>query len=145
MIEQMRRAYDHDHLMRCTQYIGEMQGPLAMLNIRQPEDFEKVCSPQFLKLAYIRYVHNKMNHIKSALVSVFATKVMKIDSTFRIIKKLRGDGDRSASKCLTNITTETGEIMMFVVTEDESHGLMDMHLGIIRRLVSKNKTNDIIQ
>ena len=89
-------------------------------------------SNQFLKLAYVRHIYSRLKEIKSALTSVFAYKTMKIDSTFQICKKLQGNLAKAA-KCCTNITTETGEVMISVLTADESAGLKDMHQAIIKR------------
>ena len=69
--------------------------------------------------------------MKAGITSVFR-RILKIDSTKKVVKKLAGRPAKTALWC-TNVGNEYGQVLTSVMTTGEGHGLAPMLVGIINR------------
>lgn len=81
---------------------------------------------------YTRDVLRRLPQLLAAATSVYGA-VLKIDSTKKICKKLRGASAGTAT-WVTNVGNERGEVLVSVVTDSEGLlALKAMADGLIRR------------
>ena len=84
---------------------------------------------------YARDVLSRLPQLLATCTGVFG-KVLKIDSTKKVCKKLQGTAAGSASWC-TNVGNEKGEVLVSVLTESEGlEGLHSMATGLIQRFAN---------
>ena len=77
---------------------------------------------------YARDILSRLPQILATCTGVFG-KVLKIDSTKKVCKKLQGMATESAAWC-TNVGNEQGEVLISVLTESEGlEGLRPMAIG----------------
>ena len=89
-----------------------------------------MCS--WLMTVYAQDIFSRVPQLLATCTSIFGD-VLKIDSTKKVCKKLRGAAAGSASWC-TNVGNEKGEVLVSVLTESEGlEGLRSMATGLIRR------------
>ncbi|XP_013402454.1 uncharacterized protein LOC106168072 [Lingula anatina] len=74
---------------------------------------------------------DRIEYVKGQLTSVFG-RVLKMDSTKKLTKKLAGAAEGSAS-WVTNVANENGEILISVFTSGEGAKLERMAAGLVKR------------
>ncbi|XP_059384593.1 uncharacterized protein LOC132118638 [Carassius carassius] len=84
---------------------------------RPPARRELPC-PKLLRKAFLIAEADNIEDYRTQIMSTFG-KVLKYDSTKKICKKLSGDGKGTAEWC-TNVANELGQILMSVLTCEES-------------------------
>ena len=83
---------------------------------------------------YTRDVWSRLPQLCATATSVYG-KVLKIDSTKKVSKKLAGAAAGTAT-WVTNVGNERGEVLISVVTDSEGLlALKPMADGLMRRLV----------
>ncbi|TWW78042.1 hypothetical protein D4764_11G0001630 [Takifugu flavidus] len=88
--------------------------------------------PQLLRKAFLLAEAENIEDYRAQIMSTFG-KVLKYDSTKKICKKLSGDGKGTAEWC-TNVCNERGQILMSVLTCDESlEKMRPMAEGLMER------------
>ncbi|GFO46977.1 chemosensory receptor c [Plakobranchus ocellatus] len=87
--------------------------------------------PKWLLSVYVTDVFSRLEELKSATTSTLG-KILKMDSTKRVTKKLAGTGSRTAA-WLINVGNEHGQILMSVLTVAEGVGLQRMAQGLMER------------
>ena len=93
---------------------------------------KNIPSPKWFLACYVRDVYCRLDLLKAAATSVFG-RVLKIDSTKKVTKKLQGLEAGSAS-WMTNVGNERGEILLSVLTASESTvSLKPLADGLIKR------------
>lgn len=98
---------------------------------------------QWFLAAYVRDVFHRLDMIKASLSSTFG-RILKIDSTRKITKKLAGIGKNQAH-WVTNVGNEYGSILSSVVTVSESSDDLElMATSIVDRYKTTNVTEPII-
>ncbi|XP_066915572.1 uncharacterized protein [Clytia hemisphaerica] len=103
---------------------------MTTYDIAQP--IRELPGAQWFLAAYVRDVWSRKEEIKGAISSVFG-RVLKIDSTNKILKKLAGN-DKDSAKWVTNLGNEYGSILQLIVTTSESmEALKPIANGIMQR------------
>ena len=83
---------------------------------------------------YAREILSRLPQLLATCTAVFG-RVLKIDSTKKVCRKLQGTAAGSASWC-TNVGNERGEVLISILTESEGlEGLRPMAIGLIERFV----------
>ena len=91
---------------------------------------------RWLLSVHARGILSRLPQLLATCTGVFR-RVLKIDSTKKIVKKLQGTAAGSASWC-TNVGNESEEVLMSVLTESEGlDSLHPMAKSLIERLVYK--------
>jgi len=91
---------------------------------------------RWLMQIYIQDVLYRLDEIKAGITSVFG-RILKIDSTKKIVKKLAGPAAKTALWC-TNVGNEHGQVLTSVMTTGEGYGLNAMLVGVINRYTKAN-------
>lgn len=86
---------------------------------------------RWLMHVYSIDVLSRLEEIKASVTSLFG-RVLKMDSTKKIVNKLAGDS-RATSSWATNVGNEHGQVIMSVLTAGEGYGLDLMIRGLICR------------
>ena len=83
---------------------------------------------------YARDVWSRLPQLLATVTSIYG-HILKIDSTKKAVKKLRGAAEGTAI-WVTNVGNEQGEVLISVVTESEGLlSLKPMADGLMKRLV----------
>ena len=89
---------------------------------------------RWLLQAYTRDVRSRLPQLLATATSIYG-RILKIDSTKKVVKKLQGAAADTAT-WVTNVGNEKGEVLISVVTESEGLlSLKPMADGLIKRLV----------
>lgn len=85
----------------------------------------RISSCQWLTSVYCQEVLSILEEVKAAITSVYG-RVLKVDSTKKVAKKLQGSAAETAAWA-TNVGNEHGQVLMSVLTAGEGAGL-DSHV-----------------
>ena len=89
---------------------------------------------RWLLQAYTRDVRSRLPQLLATTTSIYG-RILKIDSTKKVVKKLQGAAAGTAT-WVTNVGNEQGEVLISVVTESEGLlSLKSMADGLMKRLV----------
>lgn len=80
---------------------------------------------------YAQDVLSRLDEVKASITSLFG-RVIKMDSTKKIVRKLAGQSQSTAAWA-TNVGNEHGHVIMSVLTASEGWGLKRMAEGLIQR------------
>lgn len=83
---------------------------------------------QWLTTVYSFDVQSRLEEVKAAITSVYG-RVLKCDSTKKVVKKLQGTASDTAP-WVTNVGNEYGQVFLLVVTAAEGAGLDAMFRGL---------------
>ena len=122
----LHELHSEDWLRRQLRYLTDCdnhrKGRAGLLlhvpQYRQPVPFPPFPKAQWLLAVYVRDVWTRLPALLAQLTSVYG-RVLKIDSTKKIVKKLQGATADTASWA-TNIGNERGEVVHSVLTTSES-------------------------
>ena len=132
------------YLTDCSGFSSAVESSL-LVNPTFAEIPERAPLPRhrWLMQIYIQDVLHRLDEIKAGITSVFG-RILKIDSTKKVVKKLAGAPSRTALWC-TNVGNEHGQILTSVLTMGEGHGLSNMLVGVIKRYTkAEEKSPDVI-
>ncbi|KAM4599502.1 uncharacterized protein V3H82_005272 [Fundulus diaphanus] len=96
-----------------------------------PPPLPALPKPKWLLAVYARDVLSRLPEVKARITSVFGS-VLKMDSTKKVTKKVAGAAANTAGWC-TNVGNEHGQVLVWVLTAAEGHGLWPMAAGLMRR------------
>jgi len=85
--------------------------------LQEPPPMMPVPQYRWLMQVYIQDVLQRIEEIKASITAVFG-RVLKLDSTKKVVKKLAGPAAGSA-EWATNVGNELGQVLMSVVTAGE--------------------------
>ncbi|KAL2083534.1 hypothetical protein ACEWY4_021307 [Coilia grayii] len=85
---------------------------------QRPPPRRKLPTPQLLRRSFLVAEAENIEDYRTQIISIFG-KVLKYDSTKKICKKVSGEGKGTAEWC-TNVANEQGQILMSVLTCEES-------------------------
>lgn len=105
-------------------------GLVVPLNIGELPSMLTVPKHRWLMQVYAQDVLSRIEEIKAGITSHFG-RVLKMDSTKKIVRKLAGHSHGTAAWA-TNMGNEHGQIIMSVLTVSEGHGLGKMTEGVIK-------------
>ena len=122
-----------DYLTNCQRHKKGLSSlNLAIPDYQQPAPPLSFPKPQWFLAAYVRDVWSRMNKLLAAATSIYSS-ILKIDSTKKICKKLRG-ADAGTAAWTTNVGNERGEILQSVLTASESFESLKMLAdGLVQR------------
>ena len=120
------------YLTDCKYFANASKSGLTVpLTLQEPSELVPVPKYRWLLTVYAQDVMARMDYLKASITSVFG-RILKMDSTKKIIRKLAGDSAGTASWA-TNVGNECGQVLMSVMTVNEGDGLENMVNGLIRR------------
>ena len=90
---------------------------LEVPQYQPPSPFPKFPGEKWLLAVYVKYVWSRLPALLAQATSIYG-RVLKIDSTKKVCKKLQGEAANSASWA-TNVGNEQGEIVQSVLTCSE--------------------------
>ncbi|KAH3735367.1 hypothetical protein DPMN_041886 [Dreissena polymorpha] len=140
---QIRKKVDEQHdeawlnsnahyLTDCSGFIDAAHsGLLVNRTISDPPERAALPRHRWFMQIYIQDVFQRLDEIKAGITSVFG-RILKLDSTKKVVKKLAGRPAKTALWC-SNVGNEHGQILTSVMTSSEGHGLTPMLVGIINR------------
>ena len=98
-----------------------------------PPPFPHFPTPRWFLSVYVRDVWGRLPELRAEATSTFG-RVLKVDSTKKICRKLQGSAANTASWA-TNVGNEWGEVLASVLTVSESmDSLETMAVGLMHRL-----------
>ena len=92
-------------------------------------------SAKWFLAGYIRDVYNRLDDLKAITRSVYG-RILKIDSTKKITKKLQGAEANTAS-WVTNVGNEKGEVLYSIVTTSEGIASLEVMADGLRNRFSQ--------
>ena len=123
------------YLTDCQSFVDATSRHLLVKpDVRDPPPMAEVPGYKWLQTVYCNDVIQRLDEVKAAITSVFG-KVLKLDSTKKVVKKLAGHSAGTASWA-TNVGNEFGQVLMSVLTASEGYGLAPMAAGIMGRYSS---------
>ena len=134
---QNQRKLDEQHgekwLETVLHYLTDCSGFSSMVSttFAEPPERSPVPKHRWLMQVYIQDVLHRLDEMKASITSVFG-RILKIDSTKKVVKKLAGCPAGTAVWC-TNVGNEYGQVLSSVMTTGEGHGLTPMLVGLIKR------------
>ncbi|XP_028298128.1 uncharacterized protein LOC114460375 isoform X4 [Gouania willdenowi] len=123
---QVQESHCEDYLHRKDLYttlLSQLNKPGGIIRtlshqFQRPPTRRELPSPQLLRKAFLISEVENIEDYRTQIMSTFG-KVLKYDSTRKICKKLAGEGKGRADWC-TNVANELGQILMSVLTCEES-------------------------
>ncbi|KAH3735343.1 hypothetical protein DPMN_041836 [Dreissena polymorpha] len=120
------------YLTDCEGFIDASQsGLLVNVLIADPPERAPLPRHRWFMNIYIQDVFQRLDEIKASITSV-SGRILKMDSTNQVVKKLAGRPDKTALWC-TNVENENEQILNSVMTTSEGHGLTKMLVRIVKR------------
>ena len=138
----MSEEHSGKWLQQSTQYLTECKynsdtarsGLMVAAAFEKPPQFTPVPTLRWFLTVYAQELMNCMDHNKASITSTFG-RILKMDSTKKVVRKLAGHSPDTASWC-TNIGNEMGQVLMSVLTASEGVGLGPMTAGLRRYQVA---------
>ena len=121
------------YLANCKRHkVTHAQFNMPPVHYPQEKPMKSIPSAKWFLACYVRDVHSRLDLLKAAATSVYG-KILKIDSTKKITRKLQGVETESAN-WVTNVGNEKGEVVISVLTASESTAsLKAMADGLVKR------------
>ncbi|KAK3720982.1 hypothetical protein QZH41_018539, partial [Actinostola sp. cb2023] len=137
--KKLTEEHSEKYMQRTAQYLTECKyfatasrsGLIGTIDIQEPPQFVPVPKYRWLLTVYAQDIMARIDYIKASITSIFG-RVLKMDSTKKIVKKLAGSSAGTASWA-TNVGNERGQVLMSVLTVNEGAGLEIMANGLMRR------------
>ena len=106
------------YLTDCQSFVDATSRHLLVKpDVRDPPPMAEVPGYKWLQTVYCNDVIQRLDEVKAAITSVFG-KVLKLDSTKKVVKKLAGHSAGTASWA-TNVGNEFSQVLMSVLTASE--------------------------
>ena len=140
---QLQKKLTEEHsekwLQKSAQYLTDCKyfanafksGLTGPLNFQEPPEFVPVPKYRWLLTVYAVDIMARMDYVKASITSVYG-RILKMDSTKKIVRKLAG-GSAGTASWATNVGNEIGQVLMSVMTVNEGTGLENMANGLMRR------------
>ena len=140
--EWMRKCISY--LSKCKQHkTSPVHFKLMPVTYQREKPMKCIPSPKWFLACYVRDVYSRLDLLKAAATSVYG-KVLKIDSTKKVTRKLQGVEAESAN-WVTNVGNERGEIVISVLTASEStSSLKPMAEGLVKRYATAGEAAPLI-
>ncbi|KAK3729301.1 hypothetical protein QZH41_011429, partial [Actinostola sp. cb2023] len=137
--KKLTEEHSEKYMQRTAHYLTECKyfatasrsGLIGTIDIQEPPQFVPVPKYRWLLTVYAQDIMARIDYIKASITSIFG-RVLKMDSTKKIVKKLAGSSAGTASWA-TNVGNERGQVLMSVLTVNEGAGLEIMANGLMRR------------
>ncbi|XP_023815154.2 uncharacterized protein LOC110013889 [Oryzias latipes] len=120
------------YLTDCKQVKGAVEkGLIRPVTFSPPPPMPTVPKHRWMMQVYAQDVLQRLTEVKASVTSTYG-RILKLDSTKKVARKLAGRGFGTATWA-TNVGNEHGQIIMSVLTASEGFGLGPMIEGLIRR------------
>lgn len=119
------------YLTDCKYYSDACTRGIRAPNVEDPPTFRPPPKASWFLTVYALDIMKRRDHIKASITSTFG-RILKLDSTKKIVRKLAGQSAGTAAWC-TNVGNETGQVLMSVLTASEGVGLDPVAAGLVRR------------
>ena len=137
--KKMSEQHGEKWLQNSIQYLTECKyfaeasksGLIIAKEFEEPPKFVPVPKYKWFLTVYVQDIMSRIDHIKASITSTFG-RIIKMDSTKKIVKKLAGHSSGTASWA-TNVGNEMGQVLMSVLTASEGVGLAPMANGLMKR------------
>ena len=110
---------------------------------RPPPAYRPVPLAQWFETAHGNEIVQHVQEMQGVITSTYG-RILKLDSTKKITKKLAGGIDGTAA-WMSNVGNEYGAILNSVLTTGEGAGLKEMCQGIVKRYKDAGEPEPIIQ
>ncbi|CAB1435053.1 unnamed protein product [Pleuronectes platessa] len=97
----------------------------------QPPTYRTLPLAQWFERVHVNEILGHLDEMKGVITSTYG-RILKLDSTKKITKKLAGDIADSAT-WMTNVTNECGQLLNCVLTTGEGAGLDELCQRIVKR------------
>jgi hypothetical protein len=143
--------HSEEWMRKCVSYLSACQQHRAAAHTfgQSPVEYQKEQqlknppSARWFLACYVRDVYNRLDYLRAVTTSVYG-RILKIDSTKKITKKLQG-AEASTASWVTNVGNEKGEVLNSIVTTSESMGsLQVMADGLINRFSRAGVTPPVL-
>ncbi|WAR12544.1 hypothetical protein MAR_026724, partial [Mya arenaria] len=137
---QLRRKLEEEHsqewMTKTLHYLADCQSVfdskvVARQAVHDPPRRVPVPQAAWLQTVYCHDIMGRVDDIKAAITSTFG-RILKMDSTKKVAKKLAGQS-RGTASWASNVGNEKGQVLMSVLTSREGYGLASMVDGIVDR------------
>ena len=137
--KKMTEEHGEAWMQSVTHYLGDcskfkkasMTGLVCEIQFQEPPPQPVLPQAAWFMRLYIMDVMSRIEDVKAAITSTFG-RVIKIDSTKKVTKKLAGRAAGTAA-WQTNVGNEFGQVLMSVLTSGEGYGLAPMARGLMDR------------
>ncbi|GFO40157.1 hypothetical protein PoB_006666200 [Plakobranchus ocellatus] len=112
LARKLQENHTHDYLERKLRYfstVGKFLQLMSGMKVNDCPPYRPSPSPKWLPSVYVTDVFSRLEELKSAITSTLG-KILKIDSTKRVTKKLAGTGSKTAA-WVTIVRNEHGQRM----------------------------------
>ena len=134
--------HSEEWMRKCVSYLSACKRHQAASHtfLQTPVEYQKeqqfknppTATCKWFLACYVRDVYNRLDDLKAVTTSVYG-RILKIDSTKKITKKLQGAEANTAS-WVTNVGNEKGEVLNSIVTTSEGIASLGvMADGLINR------------
>ncbi|OWF35733.1 hypothetical protein KP79_PYT26070 [Mizuhopecten yessoensis] len=136
LYQKLEEQHSQEHLRKLALYLTECEGfcsssLVVKPSFQKPPEKRPLPRPQWLLTAYCQDVMLRLDEVKASITSTFG-RVLKMDSTKKMAKKLAGHGTGTAA-WVTNVGNEQGQVLNSLLTASEGQGLTDLSRGLVRR------------
>ncbi|XP_070203391.1 uncharacterized protein [Littorina saxatilis] len=110
----------------------------ALPSFPEPPAMTIVPEYEWILAVYLQDVLQRLDFVKASITSTFG-RILKMDATKKIVKKLQGRSKGTAEWCV-NVGNEHGQVLMSVLTSrDGKVGLAKMVNGLMDRFAASRK------
>ncbi|KAH3826054.1 hypothetical protein DPMN_127943 [Dreissena polymorpha] len=129
--------HSQEWMRKAGHYLGDCESIfnsklVSRQSICEPPAQPEVPSAFWLRSVYCNDIMARVDAVKAAITSTFG-RILKIDSTKKVTKKLTGQ-TRGNATWATNVGNEKGQVLMCVMTCAKGIGLGPMIAGLVDRM-----------
>ncbi|KAI8493172.1 hypothetical protein Bbelb_291760 [Branchiostoma belcheri] len=140
----MEECHSEAWAKKCLQYLSDCEVHMRSAALTglsttyaEPPGFRPLPLAQWFETAHTGEIMNHQAEMKGVITSTYG-RILKLDSTKKITKKLAGDVEKSAS-WMTNVANEKGSVLNSVLTTGEGPAMLDLCKGIVKRYKEANE------
>ncbi|KAI8493995.1 hypothetical protein Bbelb_283420 [Branchiostoma belcheri] len=140
----MEECHSEAWAKKCLQYLSDCEVHMRSAALTglsttyaEPPGFRPLPLAQWFETAHPGEIMNHQAEMKGVITSTYG-RILKLDSTKKITKKLAGDVENSAS-WMTNVANEKGSVLNSVLTTGEGPAMLDLCQAIVKRYKEANE------
>ena len=137
--KKLHEEHSEKWLQKSVQYLTECKyfaeaskcGLILAQDFEEPPKFVPVPKYKWFLTVYVQDIISRADYIKAFITSTFG-RIIKMDSTKKIVRKLAGHSCGTASWA-TNVGNEIGQVLISVLTASEGIRLAPMASGLMKQ------------